>query len=80
MRNTTQSRVARARRSRARKSVDQDSTAIFIMAFFYHLLCNERDPPARCSDKQAVRRAASIDRKFNEGTPVFRYYSGDGRQ
>jgi len=55
-------------------SVDQDSTALFTIAFFYHLLCHERDSSLRCSDEQAAERAASLDRESKEGTKVFRYY------
>jgi hypothetical protein len=60
-------------------SVNQDSTALFTIAFFYHLLCNERDPSLRCSDEQAVQRASLVDRELREGTGVFHYYSSNKR-
>jgi hypothetical protein len=59
------------------RSVDQDSTAIFTIAFFYHLLSSERDPSLQCSDEEAVQRAASLDRHLRVGTASFRYYSRD---
>lgn len=61
------------------RSVDQDATALFTIAFFYHLLCNERDPSLQCSDEQAVQRASALDAGFRDGTASFRYYGRDGR-
>jgi hypothetical protein len=58
--------------------VDQDSDALFIIGFFYHLLSEERDPTLACADEEAVRRAASIDTAFKEGTHVFRYFRAEG--
>lgn len=56
------------------RPVDQDSDALFVIGFFYHLLSQERDPSMACTEEEAVRRAASIDMDFKEGTHVFRYY------
>ena len=58
----------------ATRPVDQDSTALFAIAFFYHLLRPECDPAIRCSDKEAFERAAAVDALSREGTHVFRYY------
>lgn len=55
--------------------VDQDSTALFAIAFFYHLLSQDRDPSQSCSEKEAAQRAAAVDVDFKEGTHLFRYYS-----
>ena len=57
------------------RPVDQDATALFAIAFFYHLLASERDPSVQCSEEEAVKRAMTIDPHFKEGTGVFRYYS-----
>lgn len=54
--------------------VDQDSTALFAIAFFYHLLSQERDPSLSCSEERAAERAAAFDTESKEGTGLFRYY------
>lgn len=54
--------------------VDQDSTTLFAITFFYHLLSSERDPALKCTDKEAVERARSVDVDFREGTRLFRSY------
>ena len=57
------------------RPVDQDSTALFAIAFFYHLLSHDRDPSLSCSEERAAERAAAIDTESREGTKLFRYYS-----
>jgi len=59
--------------------VDQDSIALFAIAFFYHLLSQGRDSSLSCSEQEAAERAAVIDTEFKEGTHLFRYYSGNGK-
>lgn len=54
--------------------VDQDSTTLFAVNFFYHLLSSERDPALKCTDQEAVEKARSVDVDFREGTHLFRYY------
>jgi len=53
--------------------VDQDSCAMFAIAFFYHLLSHEREPNVRHSDRDAWRKAAAFD-PAREGTGCFQYY------
>jgi len=55
--------------------VDQDSSALFAVAFFYHLLSQDRDSSLSCSEQEAVARAVAIDGEFRKGTKLFRYYS-----
>lgn len=62
------------------RAVDQDSTALFAIAFFYHLLSPERDPKLTCAEEEAVRRARAVDRESAEGTQVFRYYARQPRE
>jgi hypothetical protein len=57
--------------------VDQDSTALFAIAFFYHLLAPDRDSRLRWTDRQAAELAARFDPDSREGTHVFRYYAND---
>lgn len=56
---------------------DQNAVNLFILAFFYHLLANERDPQADCTERQAFERAASLDTWCRWGTHRFRYYTHD---
>jgi len=55
-------------------TVDQDADALFAIAFFYHLLREERDG-VRVTDREAVALAAAVDTRSQEGTHVFRYYA-----
>jgi hypothetical protein len=48
--------------------VDQDATAMFATAFFYHLLSPERDSAVTCSEREAVERAARLDPYCREAT------------
>lgn len=57
------------------RPVDQDSTAMFGIAFFYHLLSAGRDRRLSCSEREAAERAAGFDSDSKEGTHLFRYYS-----
>ena len=54
--------------------VDQDSCAMFAIAFFYHLLSHERDANVRHSDRDAWQKAAAFDPETREGTGSFQYY------
>lgn len=56
-------------------SIDQDSAALFIIAFFYHLLAQERDPSVKWTEREAAELAASFDKHTREGTHLFRYYT-----
>lgn len=55
--------------------IDQDSTTLFAITFFYHLLCAEREAHLQCSGEEAVRRASALDTYSKDGTHLFRYYS-----
>ena len=57
------------------RPVDQDATALFAIAFFYHLLAGDRTPFLPRTEEEAVKRALTIDSDCKEGTGVFRYYS-----
>lgn len=59
----------------ADEPVDQDSTAMFAIAFFYHLLTAERDPSQSCTEREAFERAVAFDPESREGTHLFRYHS-----
>lgn len=59
--------------------VDQDSAALFAIAFFYHLLSQGRDSSLSCSEQEAAKRATAIDTEFKEGTHLFRYYSRNSK-
>lgn len=54
---------------------DQDSAALFVIAFFYHLLAQERDPSVKWTEREAADLAASFDTHTSEGTHLFRYYT-----
>jgi len=54
--------------------VDQDATALFAIALFYHLLREDRDS-VPCDDREAVALAAAVDTLSKEGTHVFRHYA-----
>ena len=56
------------------RPVDQDATALFAIAFFYHLLSHNRDPSLSCTEREAARRAAAVDTESSEGTHLFRYH------
>lgn len=55
--------------------VNNDAYFLFPVAFFYHLLSPEHPAAGECSDREAVERAASMDKLCKEGTHVFRYYT-----
>ena len=55
-------------------ALDQDSAVLFVIAFFYHLLREDREPALRCTDREAAERAAALDDYSKEGAHVFRYY------
>lgn len=58
-------------------ALDQDSAAMFVVAFFYHLLRSDREPALACTDRQAVELAAALDAYSKEGTHVFRYHGSE---
>lgn len=47
----------------------------FVNAFFYYLLVWQRDPMLRCTEAEAVKRAAELDIDYQEGTRLFRHYA-----
>lgn len=51
--------------------IDQDSGPLFAITFFYHLLCSDRKPGSKCTEKEAFNRARKIDSQ----TQLFRYYT-----
>jgi len=55
--------------------VNQDSTALFAIAFFYYLLSSDRDASLKCGEAEAAQRAGALDTGFREGTGSFRYYA-----
>ena len=57
---------------------DQNAVNLFTLAFFYHLLTNERDPEADCTEEEAFQRAAGLDTWCRWGTHRFRYYTRAG--
>jgi len=58
-------------------SVDQDSTAMFAISFFYHLLMHERDDSLSLGEREAFERARAFDTASAEGTHLFRRYCAD---
>jgi hypothetical protein len=56
--------------------VDGDSSLLFTIGFFYHVLADERDyAPRTFTDREAAERAALMDRDFELGTRAYRYWS-----
>jgi len=51
------------------ESIDQNSTTMFICAFFHYLMA---EPPDRVADREAVERARHIDSQ----AASYRYYAG----
>jgi hypothetical protein len=51
------------------ESIDQNSTTMFVCAFFHYLMA---EPPDRMTEREAVERARNIDSQ----TASYRYYPG----
>jgi len=59
------------------RPVVEDSTAMFAIAFFYHLLSSDRDSSMSCTERRAAELAVGFDPESKEGTHSFRYYAAE---